>query len=92
MANNSRLLTRPLTVKEKQELFSNLYGFTFTDENRDGHFVLYDEEGYEFYAFKQHDNFHFRTLADFLSYTAYRAKLQGYADAQYQIRKALGIQ
>jgi len=84
-------LTTPLTVKEKQELFSTLFGFTFTDENRDQHFVLYDDEGYEFYGSDKNLKFQFITLADFFAYTAHRAKLQGYADAQYTIRKALGI-
>ena len=91
ISRKSISLTTPLTVKEKQELFSTLFGFTFTDENRDGHFVLYDDEGYEFYGPSKNLQFAFITLADFFSYTAHRAKLQGYADAQYSIRKAIGI-
>lgn len=83
--------TTPLNVYEKQELFQTMFGFTFTNENRDENFVLYDEEGYEFYSFDKNLQFKFITLADFFSYTAHRAKLQGYADAQYTIRKVLGI-
>lgn len=91
MSKRTISLTTPLTVAEKQELFPNLFGFNFTDETFEGHFVLYDDDGYEFYGFDKNLQFKFITLADFFSYTAHLAKLQGYADAQYAIRKAMGL-
>ena len=41
----------------------------------------------------QHENcqFDFSTLAGIFSYTAHRAKNQGYSDCQYAMRKVLGI-
>jgi hypothetical protein len=83
------ILTKKLTQEEQQDLVHTLFGFNFKDD--DGHIVLYDEEGYEFYGKNENSRFDFSTLAGVFSYTAYRAKNQGFKDAQYNIRKALGL-
>jgi hypothetical protein len=84
------MLTEKLTIEQQQELLSTLFGFNFEDVG-EGHTVLYDEEGYEFYGCNEHCQFDFSTLAGIFSYTAYRAKNRGYSDAQFNMRKALGL-
>ena len=79
------MLTKKLTQVEQAEILEALFGFTFDDD------VLIDDDGSEFYGFPRHCQFDFSTLAGIFSYTAYRAKNQGYADAQYNIRESLGI-
>lgn len=88
------MLTEKLTVEQKKELLRTLFGFDLinVDEEEGGeHWVVYDEEGYEFYGIDANCQFDFSTLAGFFSYTAHRAKNQGYSDAQWNIKKALGI-
>lgn len=47
------MLTEQLTVKQKKELIQTLFGFDLinVDESEGGeHWVVYDEEGEEFYG------------------------------------------
>ncbi|MDK7376120.1 MULTISPECIES: hypothetical protein [Weeksella] len=88
------LLTRKLTNEEKKELLQELFGFDLINvDEREGseHWVVYDEEGNEFYGSNENCQFDFSTLAGFFSYTAHRAKNQGYSDCQFAIRKVLGV-
>lgn len=82
------LLTDKLTREQQQELLNTLFGFDFVNIS-DDHWVLYDEEGNEFYGNDKNCQFDFSTLAGIFSFTAYRAKNQGYSDCQYAIRKVL---
>jgi hypothetical protein len=84
------ILTKKLTQEEQQDIVQTLFGFNFEDVG-EGHIVLYDEEGYEFYGSNENCQFNFSTLAGVFNYTAHRAKNQGFEDAQYKIRKALGL-
>jgi len=88
------MLTKKLTKEEQSKILSELFGFSFINIEEDKgkeHWVLYDEEGYEFYGSNENCRFNFSTLAGIFSYTAYRAKNQGYSDCQRAIRKVLGI-
>lgn len=88
------LLTGKLTNQEKKELLQTLFGFDLINvAEREGseHWVVYDEEGNEFYGSNANCEFDFSTLAGFFSYTAHRAKNQGYSDCQFAMRKVLGI-
>lgn len=92
------MLTEKLTNQQKKELLKTLFGFDLIDINAnsgiekcDERWVIYDEEGNEFYASNENCQFDFSTLAGFFSYTAHRAKNQGYLDAQWNIKRALGI-
>ena len=85
------MLTKKLTIEEQQDILSTLFGFNLDDNDGDKHFMLYDEEGCEFYGSDKNCQFDFSTLAGIFSYTAYRAKNQGYSEAQLNIRKALGV-
>ena len=75
------MFTEQLTTKQKKELLQTLFGFDLinVDESENGeHWVVYDEEGEEFYGSNENCQFDFSTLAGFFSYTAHRAKNQGY--------------
>lgn len=88
------MLTEQLTTKQKKELLQELFGFDLinVDESENGeHWVVYDEEGEEFYGSNENCQFDFSTLAGFFSYTANRAKNQGYLDCQFAMRKVLGV-
>lgn len=88
------MITKKLTIEEQNSILHDLFGFEFinVDEKEGGeHWVLYDEEGYEFYGSNENCQFDFSTLAGIFSYTTHRAKNQGYSDCQYAVRKVLGI-
>lgn len=88
------LVTRKLTNEEKKELLQTLFGFDLINvDEREGseHWVVYDEDGNEFYGSNENCQFDFSTLAGFFSYTAHRAKNQGYSDCQFAMRKVLGV-
>jgi hypothetical protein len=80
------MLTEKLTKKQRGEILNDLFGFTF---NKNG--TLIDDEGGEFYGTYGNCQFDFSTLAGIFSYTAHRAKNQGYEEAKHEIRKALGF-
>lgn len=88
------LLTKKLTNEEKKELLQTLFGFDLINvDEREGfeHWVIYDEDGNEFYGSNENCQFDFSTLAGFFSYTAHRAKKQGYSDCQFAMRKVLDV-
>lgn len=87
-------LTKKLSKEEMQEILKVLFGFDYRNLSEDKekpHWVLFDEEGDEFYGNSYNCQFNFSTLREIFSYTAYRAKNQGYSDCQYQFRKLIGI-
>lgn len=79
------MLAKKLTRGEQSELLETLFGFSFDDD------VLIDDYGAEFYETTSNCQFDFSTLAGIFSYTAHRAKKQGYSDCQYAMRKVLGV-
>ena len=88
------MITKKLTREEQSSILSDLFGFSFVnvDEIHGGeHWILYDEEGDEFYGGDENCQFDFSTLAGIFSYTAHRAKKQGYSDCQVAMRNVLGI-
>jgi len=87
-------LTTKLSIEEQNHFVQTLFGFELVNISKSTeppHFVLYDEEGYEFYGSDSNCQFDFSTLAGIFSYTAHRAKNQGYCDCQYAMRKVLGV-
>lgn len=88
------MLTDKLTREQQNDILYTLFGFSLVNVDEDEgkeHWVLYDEEGNEFYGSNENCQFDFSTLAGIFSYTAHRAKNQGFSDCQYQIRKVLGV-
>lgn len=88
------LLTRKLTHEEIRDLLCTLFRFDYVNIGGPGypeHWVVYDDEGNEFYSRSEHLRFDFSTLEGFFVYTAYRAKNQGYFDCQHAMRTVLGI-
>ena len=88
------MITKKLTREEQTSILNDLFGFSLVNvDEKEGqeHWVLYDEEGNEFYGSNENCQFDFSTLAGFFSYTAHRAKNQGYSDCQFAMRKVLGV-
>lgn len=88
------MLTDKLTREQQNYILYTLFGFSLVNVDEDEgkeHWILYDEEGNEFYGSNENCQFDFSTLAGIFSYTAHRAKNQGFSDCQYQIRKVLGL-
>ena len=87
-------LTSKLSFSEQNHFIKTLFGFEIINVSSEPdlkpHFVVYDDEGNEFYGADSNCQFDFSTLAGIFSYTAHRAKNQGYSDAQYAMRKAIG--
>ena len=88
-------LTTKLSIEEQNHFVRTLFGFFFVNVNEgtdnEPSYVLHDEEGEEFYGSDSNCQFDFSTLEGIFSYTAHRAKNQGYSDCQYALRKVLGI-
>lgn len=87
-------LVDKLTLEEQQHFLNTLFGFNFINVNEDDndpHFVLYDEEGYEFYGSSENCQFDFSTLSGIFSYTAHVSNQRGYSSCQYAIKKILGL-
>lgn len=94
MMDQPNLLTRKLTMEEQHELLNGLYGFSYnniSDPGQPEHWVIFDEEGHEFYGTDTNCQFNFDTLAGIFSYQAYLSKNMGYNDCQRQMRKILGV-
>lgn len=87
-------LTTELTIEEQNYFLNNLFGFELinvSEGNEKPHYVLYDDDGCEFYGTQDNCQFNFSTLMGMFSYMAYKFKNQGYSDCQYDLRKVLGI-
>ena len=94
ITENTMDLTTKLSIEEQNHFLQTLFGFELvnvSESTEPPHFVLYDEEGHEFYGTNENCRFDFSTLAGIFSYTAHRAKNQGYSDCQYAMRKVLGV-
>ncbi len=89
----SKLITRKLSTEEQNELLNTLFGFELKNisDNDKPHFVLYDDDGEEFYASTENCQFDFSTLAGIFSYTANQAKKRGYSSCQFEMKKILGL-
>lgn len=95
LKNESKSLTDKLSREEQNHFIKTLFGLEMinvsTEPDSDPHYVVYDEEGNEFYGSDYNCQFDFSTLAGIFSYTVHRAKNQGYSDCQYAMRKLLGL-
>lgn len=88
-------MTKELTIKEQENILGDLFGFRFHNSGigRDDkpHWVLFDEEGDEFYGNNENCQFDFSTLQGIFSYAIYTGLKRGEAGIQYELRKLLGI-
>lgn len=83
-------ITNELTKEERRAILRDLFGFSFEKTEND-HWVLYDDEGNEFYATQSNCQFDFSTLSGIFSYNAHIATRRGYLTCQNEMRKVLGI-
>jgi len=86
-------ITEKLPIEDQQSILADLFGFNLIDdgENGESHFVLYDEDGYEFYGSEYNSQFDLRTLKGIYDYVRITANENGKLDKQYEIRRALGL-
>ena len=87
------MLTIELTIGQQQELLSQMFGFALVNESDDENpqYVLYDEEGCEFYGSNENCKYDLSTFGGIIRYAEDRGYKQGYASCQMDIRKLLGI-
>ena len=83
------MLDKKLTNEEQAEILRELFGFNY--EEVEGHWVLYDEDGYEFFGYDPHLQFDFSTLNGIFAYMEGRSKMNGYQDCQLKMREVLGL-
>ena len=79
-----------LTKEQQKEILKSLFGFDLINTDGDN-WVLYDEDGREFYDSDENCKFDFSTLAGIFSYTTYIARKQGYLECQSDMRKIMGL-
>lgn len=59
------MIKKLLSIKEQSEILNELFGFSFenvSENSEQEHYVLFDEEGYEFYGSDANLKFNFSTL------------------------------
>jgi hypothetical protein len=79
-----------LTIKQQHDILSTLFGFEYVNVG-DDHYVLYNEDGYEFYGSNYNLGFDFSTLHGIFVYATEQSKKQGYNDCKRELRKFLEI-
>ena len=88
------MLRAKLAINQQQSILYELFEFVLTDKtlgNGEKQWVLYDDEGREFYRIDEHHQFDFSTVYGIIEYVTYRAKKEGYGECQQDIKKILGI-
>jgi hypothetical protein len=83
-----------LTIEQQNEILGSLFGFelvNISDKGEKEHWVLYDDDGNEFYGTDSNCQFDFSTLAGIFSYTAHVAEERGFAECQFKIKSLLNI-
>jgi hypothetical protein len=89
-----KMLEEKLTVKQKKELLKRLFSFDLINvsmANDVENWVVYDDEGDEFYGGDRNRQFDFSNLEGFFKYKEHRVKQEFYLDCQFAIRKTLGF-
>lgn len=89
-------ITDKLSIEQQNKILEPIFGLKYENINEDlpeldEHYILFTQDGDEFYGIKKNEAFDFSTLAGIFSYASYTWKNIGYFDAQHQIRKVLGL-
>jgi len=85
------ILEKKLTIEEQNEILGNLFGFQLKDYENDGRFILYDEEGLEFYGKDSNLKYDFSTLSGIFHYVNQIGIERGEYNKQLEIKRALGL-
>jgi hypothetical protein len=87
------VLSTELTIELQKEILDKMFGFTLVDESDGGepHYVVYDEDGNEFYGSNENCEYDLSTFGGIIRYAEDRGYKMGYLSCQMDMRKVLGI-
>lgn len=88
------MVHQELSIEQQREILHEMFGFKVMDEARDGqepNYVIYDEEGNEFYNSNKNCVYDLATIGGIIRYAEARGEKTGYLRCQEDIRKVLGI-
>ena len=87
------MITTELPIELQKEILDKMFGFTLVDESDDGepHYVVYDEEGNEFYGSNENCKYDLSTFGGIIRYAEDRGYKMGYLSCQMDMRKVLGV-
>jgi hypothetical protein len=83
-----------LTLSQQKEILYESFGFIVIDESpdeQDQNYVIYDENGHEFYGVDDNCKYDLSTIAGIIKYAESRGEKTGYQHCQKDFRKVLGI-
>lgn len=88
------MLTDKLTREQQNDILYTLFGFSLVNVDEDEgkeHWVLYDEEGNEFYGSNENCKYDLSTFGGIIRYAEDRGYKMGYLSCQMDMRKVLGV-
>lgn len=87
------IIKTELTIELQEKILDQMFGFTLVDESDGGepHYVIYDEEGNEFYGRNENLEYDLSTLGGIIRYAEHRGFEMGYRSCQMDMRKVLGV-
>ena len=92
--NNKKMIKQELAFEQQEEILREMFGFNVVDESLEGqepHYVVYDEEGNEFYGRNENCKYDLSTISGIIRYAEHRGEKTGYWRCQNDIRKVLGV-
>lgn len=87
------MVTAELPIELQKEILEQMFGFYLVDQSdgREPHYVVYDEDGNEFYGSDENCKYDLSTLGGIIRYAEYRGYKMGYLSCQMDMRKVLGV-
>lgn len=88
------MIVQELTIEQQNQILSEMFGFSIIDESLEGEepsYVVYDEDGNEFYGSNENCKYDLSTIGGIIRYAEDRGEKTGYLRCQADIRKALGV-
>jgi len=89
-----KMIKQELPIKSQQEILNEMFGFNVVDESLEGqepHYVVYDEEGNEFYGSDENCQYDLSTIGGIIRYAQDKGEKTGYWRCQNDMLKVLGI-
>lgn len=88
------MIKQELPFEQQEEILREMFGFNVVDESLQGqepHYVVYDEEGNEFYGSNENCKYDLSTIGGIIRYAEDRGEKTGYWRCQNDLRKVLGV-